>query len=47
MYLKRIQLVNYGPLRNLDISFPVDSERPRPVLVVGENGSARPYSFPT
>ena len=41
MYLKRLQLGNYGPLRDLDISFPFDGERPKPVLLVGENGSGK------
>ena len=39
--LKRLQLGNYGPLRDLDISFPFDGERPKPVLLVGENGSGK------
>ncbi len=41
MYVKRLQLRNYGPLRDLDISFPFDGERPKPVLLVGENGSGK------
>ena len=41
MYVKRLQLGNYGPLRDLDISFPFDGERPKPVLLVGENGSGK------
>ena len=41
MYLKRLQLGNYGPLRDLDISFPFDGTRPKPVLLVGENGSGK------
>ena len=41
MYLKRLQLGNYGPLRDLDISFPFDGPRPKPVLLVGENGSGK------
>lgn len=41
MYVKRIQIVNYGPIRNLDISLPSDDERPKPVLLVGENGSGK------
>ncbi len=41
MYLKRLQLANYGPLRNLDIRFPFDGPRPKPVLLVGENGSGK------
>ena len=41
MYVKRIQLVNYGPIQKLDISFPFGEERPKPVLLVGENGSGK------
>ena len=41
MYVKRIQVVNYGPIRNLNISLPFDAERPKPVLLVGENGSGK------
>ena len=41
MYVKRLQLGNYGPLRDLDISFPFDGEHPKPALLVGENGSGK------
>jgi len=41
MYVKRIQIVNYGPIRSLDISLPFDADRPKPVLLVGENGSGK------
>ena len=41
MYVERVQIINYGPLRNLDISLPFDAERPKPVLLVGENGSGK------
>lgn len=41
MYVKRIQIVNYGPILNLDISLPFGAERPKPVLLVGENGSGK------
>lgn len=41
MYLKRLQIGNYGPLQDLDISFPFDGARPKPVLLVGENGSGK------
>ncbi len=41
MYLTRLQLANYGPLRNLDLHFPFDGDRPKPVLLVGENGSGK------
>ena len=41
MYIKRIQIANYGPIRNLDIRLPFDDERPKPILLVGENGSGK------
>ena len=41
MYAKRIQLVNYGPIDNLDITFPFEGDTPKPVLLVGENGSGK------
>ncbi len=41
MYTKRIQLTNYGPIENLDIEFPFDGETPKPVVLVGENGSGK------
>lgn len=41
MYTKRIQLVNYGPLEKLDIELPFEGETPKPVILVGENGSGK------
>ena len=41
MYAKRIQLVNYGPIDLLDITFPFEGDIPKPVLLVGENGSGK------
>ena len=41
MFVKRVQLVNYGPVDNLDITFPFESDTPIPVLLVGENGSGK------
>ncbi|MDE2887857.1 MAG: AAA family ATPase [Gemmatimonadota bacterium] len=41
MYTKRIQLTNYGPIEQLDIEFPFNGETPKPVVVVGENGSGK------
>ena len=41
MYVKRIQLVNYGPIEKLDIELPFDGETPKPLLLVGENGSGK------
>ena len=41
MYTKRIQLVNYGPIDYLDVTFPFEGDTPKPVLLVGENGSGK------
>ena len=41
MYTKRIQLVNYGPIDHLDITFPFEGDNPKPILLVGENGSGK------
>ncbi len=45
MYVKRLQLKNYGPLLDLDIDFPFDGARPKPVLLAGENGSGKTMSI--
>ena len=41
MYVKRIQLHNYGPVERLDIELPFNGETPLPVVLVGENGSGK------
>ncbi len=41
MYTKRIQLINYGPIEKLDIELPFEGETPKPVVLVGENGSGK------
>ena len=41
MYVRRIQLTNSGPIVRLDVEFPFDSDRPKPVVLVGENGSGK------
>ena len=41
MYVKRIQIQNYGPIGALDIEFPFANDKPKPVLLVGENGSGK------
>ena len=41
MYTKRVQIVNYGPIDRLDITFPFEGDSPKPVLLVGENGSGK------
>ena len=39
--MKRIRIENYGPIPNLDIDLPFDDDRPKPVVLVGENGSGK------
>ena len=41
MYTKRIQLANYGPIDELDIVCPFDGDKPKPIVLVGENGSGK------
>ena len=41
MYATRIQLTNYGPIDWLDIPCPFDGDKPKPIILVGENGSGK------
>lgn len=41
MYVKRVQIRNYGPIETLDIEFPFDGDKPKPVVLVGANGSGK------
>ena len=41
MYTKKLQIINYGPISHLDIALPFEEDRPKPVLLVGENGSGK------
>lgn len=41
MYAKRIQIANYGPIDHLDVTFPFEGDTPKPVFLVGENGSGK------
>ena len=41
MQVKRVQILNYGPIDRLNIEFPFDSEKPKPVVLVGANGSGK------
>ena len=41
MYSKRIQIANYGPITQLDIMLPADDDGPKPVVLVGRNGSGK------
>ena len=41
MYIRRLQLSNYGPIRSLDLSLPFTGSNPQPLLLVGANGSGK------
>lgn len=41
MYLRSAIFKNTGPIQNFDVSFPFDGELPKPVLMVGKNGSGK------
>lgn len=42
MYLKRLVTQDNGPLRRLDLTLPIDEAgQPRPVVLVGQNGSGK------
>ena len=41
MYVNRLQLRNYGPIEQLDIAFPFSGDNPKPVVLVGQNGSGK------
>jgi len=42
MYIKHIQFENIGPISKLDYDFPfTDEEIPKPVVIVGQNGSGK------
>ena len=41
MYVKKVQIINYGPIEALDIVFPFDGDNPKPVVFVGANGSGK------
>ncbi len=41
MYISRVQISNYGPIGHVDITFPFDGDVPKPVVLVGANGSGK------
>lgn len=42
MYIKRLSAINMGPINDVSITFPFDeSENPKPVIIVGENGTGK------
>lgn len=41
MYVKKVQITNYGPIEALDIVFPFAGGNPKPIVLVGANGSGK------
>lgn len=41
MLFKRIEIDNVGPISKIDITFPQNDEIPKPLVIVGENGSGK------
>lgn len=41
MYLKTMHLENVGPIKQLDLTMPFDGETPKPIVIVGGNGSGK------
>ncbi len=41
MYFKNVEIENVGPISQLSIDFPKNGEVPKPLVIVGENGSGK------
>ena len=41
MYLRSIQLKNTGPIKELNLVLPFEGENPKPMVLVGRNGSGK------
>lgn len=41
MLFKKIEIENVGPISKVEINFPKSGERPKPLIIVGENGSGK------
>ena len=41
MYVKKIQLINYGPIEEVNLEMAFASDTPKPIVLVGENGSGK------
>ncbi len=41
MYVKKLQLMNYGPIGELSLELPFENEMPKPLVLVGTNGSGK------
>lgn len=46
MYLRNLHIRNIGPLKKLDLEFELqESSNPKPVILVGKNGSGKTYAL--
>lgn len=46
MYLRHVSIRNIGPITNLDVEFELQSNsNPKPVILLGKNGSGKTYSL--
>lgn len=41
MYFKTVEIENVGPIERLQLHFTSDDQKPKPLIVVGENGSGK------
>ena len=41
MFFKKIIIENTGPIKYLEVIFPKDGDNPKPLLIVGENGTGK------
>lgn len=41
MLFKKIEICNIGPISNLSIEFPKEENTPKPLIIVGENGTGK------
>ena len=41
MYLRTVTLKNTGPIESFDVALPFQGDQPKPVLLVGKNGSGK------
>ena len=41
MTLKKVTIENVGPIKHIEIVFPKLNEKPKPLLIVGENGAGK------
>lgn len=41
MYFRKIEIENVGPIEQVSIQFPLEDGRPKPIIIVGENGTGK------